>query len=128
MAVVNGVTVAIEHSVLQTTWTLGNADTGTTEELARWPIKAIEFTGAFGGATVVLEGSEDGVTFFTLIAESTATPNPGGTVTPGDVAVSTLVVARFGGITDNPRFIRPRSSGGAGTAVVATLTSRQFGH
>src|SRR4029077_14394246 len=116
MATVNGKTFAAQHSVLRTTWVLGNADSGTLEELSRYPNKSIQIgtTGdVFGGATVLIEGSEDGVAFLTI----------------KDVqgnSVSTTSATRYD-VVDIPYFIRPRSSGGSGTSVTVIITSRSFG-
>lgn len=112
MSVINGKTVAKQQGVLQTTWTpLGAADTGTPEELSRYPDKSVQIDGTFGGATAVLEGSDDGVTYFTV-------KDVYGT------AVSSAVAARFD-IRDVAYFLRPRTSGGGGgSAVAVTLTSR----
>lgn len=115
MAVINGKTFASQHGVLQTTWTpLGNADTGTPEELSRYPNKSVQIGGTFGGATVVLEGSDDGITYATVKDITGA-------------LVSGTSAARFD-VVDIPYFIRPRTSGGSGTAAFVILTSRSFGH
>ena len=115
MAVIQGKSGYVQHSVMQTVWTpMGNADTGTVEETSRLPNKSVTFAGTFGGATVTLEASDDGVNFFTI----------------NDIkgnAVSTLVAARFD-IVDVPQFIRPKTASGSGTAVTVTLISRSFGH
>jgi hypothetical protein len=116
MAVVNGKTNHRQHSVLQSTWVLGDADSGTLEQLSRYPNKSIQIgtTGdVFGGATVLVEGSDDGVTFTTI----------------KDIqgnSVSTLTATRYD-VTDIPYHIRPRSSGGSGTSVTVIITSRSFG-
>jgi hypothetical protein len=114
VATVNGKTSASEHGVLQSVWALGNADTGTPDQLARFPYHSVQISGTFGGATVVLEGSDDGVTYFT-VSDVQAQP------------VSTSSAKRYD-VTDVPKHLRPRSSGGSGTAVTVTITSRSFGH
>lgn len=115
MATINGVSGFVQHSVYQTVWSaMGNSDTGTKEELSRYPNKSVTFNGTFGGATVVLEGSDDDVTYFTV----------------NDIkgnAVSTNAAARFD-VVDVPKFMRPRTSGGTGTSINVTLISRSFGH
>jgi len=116
MATVNGKTFAAQHSVLQTTWVLGNADSGTPEEFSRYPNKSIQIgtTGdVFGGATVLVEGSDDNVTYTTIKDVS------------GN-SVSTLTATRYD-VVDIPYFIRPRSSGGTGTSVTVKMTVRSFG-
>lgn len=119
MATINGRTLAVQSGVLQTTWAnMGIADVGTPDELARYPLHSVQIGSGtvagpgntFGGATVVLQGSDDGVIYFTL----------------RDVlgnAVSATVAARFD-LEDVPNFIRPSSSGGAGTNVTVIVTSK----
>ena len=49
------------------TWTLTSADvTGTAISIPGAPDRSVQFTGTWGGATAVLEGSLDGTTYFTL--------------------------------------------------------------
>lgn len=120
MATVNGNTQFIQRGVPQTTWTpLGNADDGTPEQLSRFQHKSVQFGGTFGGATAVLEGSDDGVTYFTLTGES---PTGG-----ADVLISTTAAQRFD-LTDVPRHIRPRTSGGTGSAVSVIITAKGTGN
>jgi hypothetical protein len=118
VAVINGKTVAVEHSVLQTTWApLGanTTDTGSPEELSRFAYKSVQFTGTFTGPpTCTLEGSDDGVTYFTL----------------NDVkgnAISVTAAGRYDLIT-TVRFIRPKAASGGSASVTCTLTSRSLGH
>jgi hypothetical protein len=121
MSVVNGITAALQHSVLQTVWgPLATGDTGSPEEFARFPIHSVQFGGTFGGATVVLEGSDDGVTYFTMTGE-----NPAG---GADSLVSATSATRFDIANVVPYFIRPRVSGGSGVAITVTFTSRSYGH
>lgn len=117
MAVINGKGGFPERGVYQAIWTpLGNADTGTPETLSGYPKHRVQFSGAFGGATAVLEGSNDGTTYVTLVGVNSA----GATV-----AVSTTSAAQFD-LEVVPRFIRPRTSGGAGSAVTVTLNSKSL--
>ena len=121
MAVINGKTDHVQHGVLQTTWAgLATGDTGTTQQLSRYPVHSVQFLGTFGGSTVTLEGSDDNVTFFTLTGESAA----GG----ADSIVSTAAATRFDIKNIVPLHIRPKVTGGAGVSVTVILTSRSFGH
>lgn len=116
MATVNGKTSARQVGILQSVWVLGNADQGTSDQLSRYPQHSVQIgtTGEnFGGATVVVEGSDDGIAFFTL--KDVAANN-----------VSATAVALFD-VESVPLHIRPRSSGGTGTSVTVTITSR-FDH
>lgn len=95
---------------------MGSADMGTPDEISRYPTHSVQISGTFGGATVLLEGSDDNVTYFTL-------SDHGGT------AISATSNARFDTIAIVPQYIRPRSSGGGiTTAVVVIVTSKSFGH
>ena len=119
MATINGKSGFAQRGVYRSVWTpLGNADSGTPEELAGLPYKSVQFAGTFGGATAVLEGSDDGVTYFTLVG---ASPTGG-----ADVLISTTSAQRFD-FLDVPNFIRPRTSGGAGTSLTVTVTSKANG-
>jgi len=121
MSVILGNTQFVERGVLQSKWSaLGNADTGSPEELDRYPIHSVQFGGTFGGATAVLEGSDDGVTYFTLTGE-----NPSG---GADVLISCTSAQRFDFYNVVPHFIRPRTSGGSGTSLNVIVTSKSFGH
>ena len=115
------VTKFVEKGVLQSTWTgLGNAENGLPENLDRFPIHSVQFSGTFGGATAVLEGSDDGVTYFTITGE-----NPAG---GADVLISTTQAQRFNFYNDVPHFIRPRTASGSGTSITVIITSKAFGH
>lgn len=117
MSVVIPVGQATQRGVLHTTWTgLDTGDTGFPLTHAGYPMHSVQFGGTFGGATAVLEGSDDGLTYFTLTGES---PSGG-----ADVLVSTTGAQRFdiSGIT--PMFIRPRVSGGAAASITVTMDSR----
>lgn len=122
MSVVNGNSQFRQHNVLESTWAaIPSGSTGTPEQLSRWPVHSIFVTGTFGGATVTVEGSDDGVTYFTLTAE-----NPAG---GADVLVSTTVAQRFDAVNVVPLHIRPKTTGGDGTtAVTVIITSKGYGH
>ncbi len=72
-----------------------------------WTDRSAQIDGTFSGATVVIEGSNDGVTYFTL-------HDPLGNL------VSTAVAAIFQ-ILEVTAFIRPRVSGGDAPDVDVTL-------
>lgn len=128
MATINGKGNHSQQGVWRTVWaSMGSADSGTPEEVSRYPQKSVQFGGidptvfpaptvgtAFGGATAVLEGSEDGVTYF--VVKDKYGNN-----------VSTAVAARFD-IEDVPQFIRPRTSGGTGTNLTVILTCKSMGY
>ena len=73
MAIINGVTNFVQHGVLQSQWSaIPLNSTGTPDQISRFPAHSVQIGGTFGGATVTLEGSDDGVTYFTLTGESPA--------------------------------------------------------
>lgn len=125
MATINGKSNHWQQGTWRSIWgSMGGADSGTPDQLSRYPMHSVQFgavdplvqppPGAgvgttFGGATAVLEGSEDGVTYFTL----------------KDVLgnnVSTAVAGRFD-IEAIPYHVRPRTSGGTGTDLTVIITS-----
>lgn len=91
-------------------WALGNADTGISISINRWPNQTVQVGGTIGGATVVLEGSNDNATFFTLNDKSA-------TAVPLSFAAAGLKDVR-----ELPVYIRAKSSGGAGSAIVVTVS------
>lgn len=109
MANIPGSTIIQNDHTVTAQWLLGNADTGLATRIARWPNQSVAVTGTFGGATVVIQGSNDNVNFVTL-NDKTATP----------VALS-FAAAGFKDIRELPTYIRASTSGGAGTAVVVTI-------
>lgn len=100
-------------------WTLGNADTGQPWLRSNFQDKYVQINSTFGGATVILQGTN---------AFDPANPN----VCPSTAVWSTLVYAKDGAaisetsadagqILDCPLWIRPSSSGGTGTAADVTI-------
>ena len=93
------------------TWeAMGDDDTGTSIEVYSYPDKTIQFSGTWGGATVILQGSQDGTTWKTLVDSS-------------GIALSFTVDSDIKLIRDNPRFLRASSSGGSGTDVDVIITA-----
>ena len=85
-------------------WALAGADDGAPYSLPFSADLTFQVTGTFGGATVKLQGSNNGTDWFDLTKK-------GGT--------SAASVTAAGGFTvnENPAFIRPSTSGGTGTDV-----------
>lgn len=101
-----------DGSVRIATWSAGaTGDSGTAVELPEWSDNCVQVTGTFGGATVTVEGSNDGSTWATL-------NNAQGT------AIS-LTAAGLKQIVERPRYIRPTVTGGAASAMVVTLVMRR---
>lgn len=104
----------VQHSVLQSQWTVGSGDVGVPDQLSRYPNHSVQMTGTFGGATVLLQGSDDGITWFTLHDVSGAD-------------ISRTSDGRFDTIAIVPQHVRPSSSSGSGVNVKVIVTSRSFG-
>lgn len=86
------------------TWTgLATGDTGGPLNGPGFTDASYQVGGAFGGATVVIEGSNDGITYFTL-------------VDPFNVALS-FTVAALAQVLPICLWIRPRVTGGAAAAI-----------
>lgn len=92
------------------TWSLGNADTGVPVEMPGSHIRSVQISGTFGSATVVIQGSNDGVTYFTL------TDAQGNAISKTTAAIEN--------IQELTRYLRPSSSGGTGTAITVSLLLR----
>jgi hypothetical protein len=98
------------HDVV--TWTpLGNADSGSAYTTVGFPDRSVQVTGTFGGATVVFEGSNDGSNYVTL-------SDPLGN------AISVTGADLFQ-VSELPLWVRPRTSGGTGTAVTVMMVARR---
>jgi hypothetical protein len=104
----------LQESYLVTWLALANGDTGAPVETPEFADRTVQFgkTGdAYGAGTLVLEGSNDGATWFTL-------KSPLGT------ALSVTVNAMHG-VLESPRFMRPNLGGGAAGGVDVFLMCRR---
>ena len=111
MATVAGVGSWIAPGVHQKVWTLGNADSGSVHDAANLPDKTFQVVGTWGSATLVIQGSNDGTNWTTL-------NDPQGGALSFTTGSPTDVIA------ENPRYVRPTTSGGTGTALVCTIISQ----
>ncbi len=102
-----------DNSCFLLTYALTTADhTGAACEYPQWFDRVFLLEGTFGGATCILEGSNDGVTYVPL-------KDANGT------AISLTAAGHFH-LLGTPRFVRPRLSVvGAGAAVNATILCRR---
>ncbi len=82
---------------------LATGDTGAPIQGVGLSDRSVQFTGTFGGATVVLEGSNDGVNYVTL-------------TDPAGVALS-FTSAGLKQLLQITRYMRPSVSGGAAVAI-----------
>jgi hypothetical protein len=89
------------------TWTVDTGDQGSSIEMPGANDRTVMVTGTFSTTTVVLQGSNDNVNWFTL-------NSPQGTAlsftAPGLLAVQ-----------EHCRYVRPSASAGTGTGLVVTL-------
>jgi hypothetical protein len=89
---------------------MGNADAGQAIRVSNFSDRSVQVTGTWGGATIVLEGSNDGSTYFTLND-------------PFNVAIS-KTAGFLSGVIEACLWVRPRTSGGTGTALDVVLFCR----
>ena len=91
------------------TWPdMAAGDDGRAVEYAEFPDRSVQFSGTFGGASVSLRGSNDGINWQTL------SDPVGGAICKSVPALSA--------ITEVTRFVRPVVSGGdATTSITCTL-------
>jgi hypothetical protein len=90
------------------TWTaLATSDTGTPISNPSFADRSVQVGGTFGGATCIIEGSNDGVTYATL------------TDTAG--AALSFTTAGVRQVLQVTRFIRPSVSGGAAVSINVNL-------
>jgi len=88
---------------------LATGDVGDTQETIDLADRSVSFEGTFGGATAVLQGSNDGTNWHTLL-------DPFGNQISMTAAGLTQVL-------EFTRYTRPSVSGGSGVAITATLVA-----
>lgn len=103
---------AADRSQIITWEEMGNADTGSSVKAPDYPDKTFQITGTFGGATVTIEGSNDGTNWETL------------TDVAGNSASYTA--AAMAAIAENPLYIRAATTGGSGTDVDVTVAIKKY--
>lgn len=92
-------------------WVFSGADTGVAVQADEWPDKTVSVVGTWNGATVVIEQSEDNVTFLTSVDPQ------GNNISKTADAMETIL--------DNTKYIRPRVSAGTPTSLTITITAMQ---
>lgn len=94
------------------TWAgLTTGDTGRPLEMTGWADRSVQITGTFGGATLTLQGSNNGSAWNTLT-------DPQG----NEIVLTSQKIEQIMEIT---RYIRPIVSGGSGTSInIITLVRR----
>lgn len=105
MSSIAAVEVDNSDQTRQVKWTaMGNADTGLPAAFGQFPDRTLGVVGTFGSATVTFEGSFDGGTTWVGLHDFT-----GATISV--TSASILLVA------ENPTLVRPKTTGGSGTAL-----------
>jgi hypothetical protein len=96
---------AVTWANMATGDTITRIEPGTTRGVAG----CVTFTGTFGGATVTLQGSNDGTNWFNLLQNGTA------------IAATAAALFDF---STAARYLRPALTGGTGDSVTAILMLR----
>jgi hypothetical protein len=122
MAVVNptftkvrGSAGGIDAVIIQ--WTLGDSDTATPVQLPSPADRTVQVEGTFGGATMVLQGSND-----------STTGSDGNYHTLNDPLGAAISVAAAGAIKqvmEVTRWMKPSTSGGSGSSLTMTICARR---
>lgn len=87
------------------TWmSMAAGDDGRAVDFSEFSDRSVQFTGTFGGATVVLQGSNDGVNWHTL------TDTLGSPISKTGGALAS--------VTEMTRYVRPLVQGGSGPTLV----------
>ena len=100
-----------DGSILSFAWTLNGTDDGAPMEWAQWADRSVQMSGTWGAGTVVWEGSNDGVTYFTL--------------TDVQAAAISKTSDALEQVVEVTRFARPRASVSVTAVVVTALVRRQ---
>lgn len=103
------------QNVYRVQWTLAAGDTAEPAALARFADRAIQVSGTFGGATVTIKGSLDGITYAVL--------------RDGEgLDLSTIADSRIKYVQEPTAYLKPEITGGDGTtAVVITIMATRGG-
>lgn len=104
--------ISDDGSVVLATWTpVTESDTCQAVEFSQYPDRCMQVVGTFGGATAILQGSNDGTNWFPI----------------KNVQGTALSMAAAGGqqAAEGPRFMRPSASGGAAQSLTFTLFMRR---
>ena len=90
------------------TWgPMATSDVGDNVEMPNSADRSIQVDGTFGGATIILQGSNDGVTWFTL--------------TSPDGTACSFTSAGLKQVLEVVRYMRPSVTGGTSVALYARL-------
>lgn len=99
-----------EEKAMMVTWAaLLTGNTGAPVLNPTYRERIVQASGTFGGATVVMEGSNDGTNWVTLTDTA---------ATPANISFTATGIKK---ILMTTKFIRPNVSGGAGAAIDINL-------
>ncbi len=103
----------IAKGVLKSQWTtVAGATTCLPLDAPHLPDKTVQATGTWGGATLVVQGSADNVTYVGLNDSR------------GEGNAISMSADNIVTIAENPQYIRAVTSGGTGTSLTVTITSQ----
>jgi hypothetical protein len=98
-----------EEGIVQASWTgLAAGESGAIASIGKYPTKSVQISGTFGGGTVAIHGSNDGVNF-AVLQDALGTD------------LTALAAAGIFSVDQNTRFIRPIITGGAGVDIDVTI-------
>lgn len=100
------------HSVIIASWTMATGDTAAFLEVPSFGDHSVQVAGTFGGATVNIEGSNDGTNFVTMT-------DPQGTA----LAFSAAGLKQA---MELVRYIRPAVVGGSGVSITVTMVMHKL--
>jgi hypothetical protein len=100
-----------QQAVVTAQWVMANSDTSVPVELTDYADRSVQVTGTFGGATITLEGSNDGTNYVTLRD-------------PQGVALS-FTAAGLKQVMETTLYVRASITGGAGSTLTVTLCMRK---
>lgn len=92
------------------TWVLAAGDDGAPIEVVDFADRSVQVEGTFGGASVVVEGSNDSANYRVLT-------DPQG----NDLQINS---AKIEMVTEVTRLLRPRVVGGAGSSLTVSVLAR----
>lgn len=103
-----------DDSAVLFTWALTTANTdGSPLEWTQWADRCFQAVGTWGGATLTIQGSNDGTNWFSLSNAAGA-------------AAATFTADGGKSIIELPRYVRPNlTTPGAGATVAVTLLARR---
>lgn len=103
-----------DDAVMLFTWALTSTNTdGSLVEWTQWADRCFQAVGTWGGATLTIQGSNDGTNWFTLSNAAGA-------------AAATFTADGGKAIIELPRYVRPNlTTAGTGATVSVTLLARR---